>query len=420
MVGSSETTREAPLYNRLFNNKILQTKYKPIYSHFFFSSFNKYKLRLSFHQSVRCPVTFRTSQPTYEIMSKTLHSIFQRQKSYSNKMKFLDLRDTNISFAINPINEGSNQFPFDSTSFFDFTEYIRNYKPQQIKDPNPDFLAWFIGFAEGDGCWYVKHEAGCKPRLVFEVGQKDPKPLYRIKKMLGFGSVHKSSHDNKIYWKYYVSDKKNICRLFYLFNGNIIFPKRRIQFEKWVASGIDCGCFPENISLRVDKTDLHKVSFHNAWLSGLIDSDGGFAASLSTPSQRSLVSKSLKTKFYITQKCVDGDKAVLERIADICNSKASVAALTNIWHPDRETTPYRRIEISALNSHILLVNYLKRYKLRTVKYIAFHRWSRIIDARTKNEHLQEPNIPRLGRLCKSIPACSAFTEKMQRSREEIE
>lgn len=421
LVGSSETTREAPLYSRLSNHKILPTKYKPIYSNFFFSSNSNQLTRRTVPFSSKL---FRTSPSTNlqcEIMLRTQHSIFllyfkgqNRPKSYLNK-NFFDLRGTNIS-AIR--KENSSQFPSNSTSSFDFTEYIRDFKPQHIKDANPDFLAWFIGFAEGDGTWYVKHEAGCKPRLVFEICQNDPKPLYRIKKTLGFGSVNQTSHDNQIYWKYYVSSLDNVYRLFYLFNGNLIFPRRRVQFTTWVKSGIESGCFPETLPLRIDQTDFTKVSFHNAWLSGFIDADGGFAAHLSTPSQRSLVSKSLKTKFYITQKCeVDGDEAVLERIGDICLSKASVCPLTNTWYPNRATTPYRRIEISGLNSHCLLVDYLTQYKLKTARYIAFHRWSRIIDARTKNQHLQEPNIPRLGRLCKSINK-SAVTEKVKIPRDE--
>lgn len=61
-----------------------------------------------------------------------------------------------------------------------------------------------------------------------------------------------------------------------------------------------------------------------------------------------------------------------------------------------------RVEISSLQSHQLMIQYFQKFKLKTNKYISFHRWSRVVKAREKNAHLCEINIPKLTRLCKAI------------------
>jgi len=54
-----------------------------------------------------------------------------------------------------------------------------NYKPI-----DQSWLEWFVGFAEGDGSWYVSGT-----RLYFSVTQKESAILYHIQDTLGFGSV---------------------------------------------------------------------------------------------------------------------------------------------------------------------------------------------------------------------------------------
>ena len=46
-------------------------------------------------------------------------------------------------------------------------------------------LDWFIGFSEGDGSWQVDNTG----RPLFIINQQDPQTLYKIKKLIGYGTI---------------------------------------------------------------------------------------------------------------------------------------------------------------------------------------------------------------------------------------
>ncbi len=130
--------------------------------------------------------------------------------------------------------------------YFDFQNYF-SFAPSHVKNRlNPHFLEWFIGFVEGDGTFSIRKNKGLKPRLVFEIGQKDPKVLYFIKKTLGFGSVNSWQRNETTYWVYRVNSKKNIQRIIQLFNGNLVLTKRKVQFEKWLKAAKLWNFLPQN------------------------------------------------------------------------------------------------------------------------------------------------------------------------------
>lgn len=59
---------------------------------------------------------------------------------------------------------------------------MKNFKDEK------HFLQWFIGFAEGEGLWQVQNTPRTK-RCTFAINQEDPQLLYKIKKLLKFGTV---------------------------------------------------------------------------------------------------------------------------------------------------------------------------------------------------------------------------------------
>lgn len=278
---------------------------------------------------------------------------------------------------------------------FNFDSYLK-YKPIHIKNINIPFLEWFIGFSEGDGSFYVRNKNRKDFRLGFDIGQKDPKILYLIKKTLGFGKVCACQNKNtgKISWRYRINTKKNIIRLIHLFNGNFILPKRKIQFNKWVKF---CKSWL-NSSFNNKQKNIYNgmsVSLCTAWLSGFIDAEGCFYATFAMPSKRSLLSKNLKQKIHITRKSIYKDEKILKQIGKLFFSKANV-------NPISKNSNIFRLEMSSLKTHQAIVKYLTKFKLKTNKRIAFLRWARVLIARTENEHLNPNRIEKLERLCKSI------------------
>ena len=80
-------------------------------------------------------------------------------------------------------------------------------------------LIWFIGFAEGDGSWIVSTSGkkSTKKRSYFLINQKDPKVLFKIRRILGFGLVKNynssGSLGNKGYHRFIVADKNGTEKL---------------------------------------------------------------------------------------------------------------------------------------------------------------------------------------------------------------
>ena len=88
------------------------------------------------------------------------------------------------------------------------------------------FKFWFIGFAEGDGCFSTYK----KKYLEFKITQssKNAQILFYIKKELGFGSVSIQDKINKTH-QFRVRNKEAIVRLINVFNGNIKTNSKNIQ-----------------------------------------------------------------------------------------------------------------------------------------------------------------------------------------------
>ena len=400
-------------------------------------------------------------------ISRKLKNVHLFSNKDLNKMKHQDILGS---------SETTREPPFYS---FHFDNYKQYHQPQQKAHLTShascqrltevevsanakyfQFLEWFIGFAEGDGTFSMRQEDG-RFRFLFEVGQKDPKILYKIKKTLGFGRVSFFVRENARtgkkteYWRYSVDNKRGLQRIMSIFNGNIVLPKRRTQFEDWVCKAkrfhsIDFFFDPRPVS----------PSLTTGWISGFIEAEGCFYANFTNPSIRSMVavlpafavpakaekcifgaphgsakmhlvqkcssatqsnatqsckarivSKRLVQKVTITQQDVCGEKKILKEISDLFGSQAKISlaksAPKDIYQAPIEGKPgdrfnSYRIEISSLKSHEKVIDYLQAFPLQGDKHIAFDRWRRVYWARLEGEHLDQARLPKLKRLCLSI------------------
>ena len=224
-----------------------------------------------------------------------------------------------------------------------------------------------------------------KRRLLFQIVQKDPKVLHKIRSELGFGTVRWSGDGDKRHWRYTVEDPRGLQRIMALFNGNLVLPKRRRQFADWVkdAKAILCPTF-------VLKETGPVVSLDTGWLSGFIDAKGGFDASLTTPWQGSPLSYRLTQKVHMTQQDRCGEAEVLRQIGKLLQSKSQTRL---VKPPD-----VYRLEVSCLKSHQVLIEYLKVFPLHC-KAVLFRQWWRFYLLRVEGRHLNERGIRRMRRLC---------------------
>jgi hypothetical protein len=273
---------------------------------------------------------------------------------------------------------------------FTFTSYIL---PEHKKNIDFSFLEWFIGFSEGNACFYSRIE-NTRVRLFFEITQKDPALMYKVRTTLGFGQVTSFRRNNETYWKFSVEDKRGVQRIMLLFNGNLVLPKRYEEFVQWVNFGKNL--YPANFILKVQRVE---VSLRTGWLAGFIESEGCFYANLKFKDTLCLKDWDFDQKLTITQQDTHGESRILQHIIILCDSvdvKLHLAKKPNCY----------RIELCSLKAHTIVVSYLMQFPLLGKKKIAFLRWWRIYLRRQepKEKQISTKTIQKLKKLCSKINA----------------
>lgn len=118
-----------------------------------------------------------------------------------------------------------------SNNDFYFTPFYKKFKTHLpgVNPPSENFLAWLIGFSEGEGSFIVNNRGD----LVFVITQStiDVKVLEFIKETLGFGKVIPQSLNTS---RYVTQNKVEIDIIISLFNGNLILPSKQKSFEKFI------------------------------------------------------------------------------------------------------------------------------------------------------------------------------------------
>lgn len=324
-----------------------------------------------------------------------------------------------------------------------FENYIRFGTPQHKPNPNPIFLEWFIGFFEAEGCFLKWPDQKQKNRFGFEITQKDVQLMYKIRTGLGFGKVTEIvKENNKIYWRYSVYDLKNLTRLIWLFNGNLITVKKQKQFQIWLAEfnkryngeqtlcqtellltnlrfvsqvsnqrsvvmglqpqksksetalfNIPTGCQAVRSPILFSKTKP-EICFKNAWLSGFFEGDAGFwvkSKDIVRVNKDDSQSYNIKMKFYITQR---DETELLNQIKHLLQIPSDIYQITN----GSSNEKYNRLETSLLKSHLLLIKYLTKYPFLGKRQIIFNRWKRVLGYRINDYPITKKSIIKLQRL----------------------
>lgn len=222
--------------------------------------------------------------------------------------------------------------------------------PQHIKAYVLDFIEWFVGFSEGGGSFVRWSKTN---KISFIITQKDPKVLYYIRKGLGFGGVYKCKDT---YYRYIVSDKKNLQYLIKIFNrGNLVLFKTYKRFQEWIEAYSIYHSEPK-IEL-VPRKGV--ISLKTAWLSGFVDAEGCFSA------VRRSGRNTYRMRFILKQK---GEFEVFKQFKGLWGFiKIDLLRKDDIIILNMDT----------LKSLKILIKYLDLYPLRSNKSIAFTRWLKL-------------------------------------------
>lgn len=216
---------------------------------------------------------------------------------------------------------------------FAFSGFLTGYKLHhekrggvEIRLPSENFLEWFVGFTEGDGSFSITKRGDIA--FVITQSQDNISLLEQIKQIFGFGSVLKQG---KRVYRYIVQRQDELALIIELFNGNLVLPSRKTQFQqfflKWKEKHVkrderkkvrkltcpisilgktadgrwesltDSDRRTENESRRKDYLNKRNMpSLDTLWLLGFVEAEGCFTISLLSNST------AFRTRFVVSQK----------------------------------------------------------------------------------------------------------------------
>ena len=296
-----------------------------------------------------------------------------------------------------------------SFNFNLFSEHLQRVHSQSLPlasayrpIPDDNWLAWFIGFTEGDGA-ILEH----KGRLRFVLTQKDGTILYQIQTILGFGKVrfYPQGKGSNGFYRYIVEDNQNILILALLFNDNLVLSHRISQLSRWIQSLIEkklwhfapCQTIPVVPTLK------------DRWLSGFTDAEGCFNVKLGGAKRANTVS---------------GNRVILRFILDQKNAQDRPTALTSIrdlfGHGNVSlrsgTNDVYRYTVKSFTGTNVIREYFVAFPLKTKKLLSFENWCKVQDMVLRKEHLNHEGLTNIRAISKTINISNSLTNKTGSSR----
>lgn len=249
---------------------------------------------------------------------------------------------------------------------FSMNKFLKFYEEWQKSFPNyekpvVDFLNWFIGFTEGDGCFCINKRRELS--FIITQGEENIDLLNFIHKTLRIGHVIKQGSRT---FRFIVYRKEHIYLIILLFNGNIVLPTRKIQFNQFLLvysqktkDHVEYLTFPNTISLS------------NTWLLGFVEAEGCFTISFLSNSI------SYRTRFILSQKG-DINVPILSQLI-LLFSTGTIEA-----HSAKDNYSYI---VSGLKNVKLLYGYFDKYKFYGIKGESYLRFKSLNAKIDEGEHL---------------------------------
>lgn len=201
--------------------------------------------------------------------------------------------------------------------FLNFKTELKNYYDRNNINndlPTDDFLYWFIGFSEGDGSFVINKRKELSFILI--QGNDNINLLYKILNNLKLGHIIKQGTRIS---RLIIQKKEEIELIILLFNGNIVLPSRKKQFNEFMKIYIDKQKKKnknKNIYINTHLQYLNNnnyPSLDNLWLLGFTEAEGCFNISLLSNSN------AFRTRFILSQKG-DINLPILSKCIELFNT----------------------------------------------------------------------------------------------------
>lgn len=230
---------------------------------------------------------------------------------------------------------------------------------------NEKWNQWFAGITDGDGCFYINRREN---NVSFEITTHtaEGRTLYNIKNMLKAGEVRLRSGNNSV--RYRIKQKAVIVEIVERLNGKIYNPTRVAQLKD--------VCNMYNIQYITPPTFICQ---EDAYLSGLIESDGSFVISVTNSSAADSqisgvagrITRLANARGYseISLKVTSSHQNYLNLIKDSYNYGSVYIEKANIMNKNPNDKYHWTIK--SYDDFQRLYEYLKKNPLKTVKMHRF-------------------------------------------------
>lgn len=237
---------------------------------------------------------------------------------------------------------------------------LQDYTPVPLHLPDSPWQLgnYLAGLIEGDGYFGSQ-------RLEIVFHEKDTFLAYRLRTMIGFGSIYKVL--GKRACKLSIGSRAGFERIHELCNGKFVGSYKVEQFNK-------------NIYGLTLSPPLNKVSLETSWLAGFFDADGSLAINIQKSSTHKL---GLFTQ--LTLRISQAQKPILQLIQDAL-PKAHIHFSDNCY----------RLGITHREEGLrLLVEYFDHHHLRSTKYLEYIYWRKAFVLMDRKEHLTKEGLDKI-------------------------
>lgn len=255
------------------------------------------------------------------------------------------------------------------------------------KLPNIEFLQWFIGFAEGEGCFTVAKRGDL--HFVVTQSTEDVNVLNYIMNSLGFGNVIKQSIKSNTH-RFIVQDRANLVLISLIFNGNMVFPTRANRFNTFL-SALNEKLLKHGQSIIVPIYATVLPTLTDYWLVGITDAEGSFTCSILSNS-----SSAYRFRYILTQKH-EANRYVLQHIVNLFNQINASGVVLN-----HSVETVLEIRVNGIKNCSNLYKYFDEYTLKTNKANSYRKWKEVSFKIKAKEHLDNVKRVEITNLCKQI------------------
>lgn len=252
---------------------------------------------------------------------------------------------------------------------FNFDKFYKEFKKEKPKNklPSKEFLEWFIGYFEADGCLLIPKNNNLL--VIIVSSKKDLSLLKYIQNNLSIGNVCINSNKlNNYKWQLY--NQLDIKLLIHLFNGNTVLPVRFVKLSMFITN-INIKLLKnneQNIILIINNCKLPRLD--NAWLAGFTDGEGCFSVGKTNTFYKAI--------YNINQKYI-ANKIILDHILNLLKELLCSNLNLNVYKHSSKSNNVYEIRINSLETCSKLRLYFDKYPLKSYKLIEYQDWLKFID-----------------------------------------